>query len=62
MKFNVKNRATHGTFRTIKKFAWFPVVIDNVYIWLEHYEVKQCYKYHFLGFLYWEIVNKKEIN
>jgi len=44
MKFNVPQQ---GDFRTVKKFALFPIEINDVGVWLETVYIKQYYKKYY---------------
>lgn len=41
MRWNVKPKPVIGDKRTITKFAWFPVRIGSVMVWMETYTCKQ---------------------
>lgn len=34
-----------GDRRTVRKFAWLPVTVDKVTVWLERYEADQSYRW-----------------
>ena len=44
MRWIAKKYPNIGDKRIIKRFAWFPTLIDNEYVWLEYIEVYQIYR------------------
>ena len=48
MRWNVKRKPKPDSWRIIKKFAFFPVLVDlptKQYVWLEFYKVNQRYRF-----------------
>lgn len=43
MKWKLTKPAS-GSIRTVRKFAWLPVDIENHKVWLETYETKEVYR------------------
>lgn len=43
MRFKIEKSKENQT-RIIKKFAWFPVNINDCKVWFEFYELMQIYK------------------
>lgn len=43
MKWKLTKPAS-GSVRTIRKFAWLPVEIEDHKVWLETYETKEVYR------------------
>jgi len=46
MRFKVNVQPNDGDFRVVKKFAWIPVVANNLehtWIWLEKYDSHEVY-------------------
>lgn len=40
------NKPCYGNTRNIKKFIWFPLLLENdIYIWLERVKIEQVYTY-----------------
>jgi len=64
MRFNIKEekKPKDGDIKTIKKFAYFPVKIDQQSVWLENYEEKYKWGTHqvdeYAGI--WVMSNKTE--
>ena len=43
MKWKV-NRPKLGETRFVRKFAWFPTLVEDCKVWLETYETKEVYR------------------
>lgn len=41
MRFKQKSKAQLGDIRTITRFAWKPILIEDTTVWLEYYVVHQ---------------------
>lgn len=43
MKWLIKTEPREGTIRMVKRFAWFPIVVEGYNIWLERYNSYERY-------------------
>ena len=63
MRLKIKPEPCFHDKKTVTKFAWFPIVVEDNIIFLEKYE--HVYRYEkdwFWGHYYWETFNKKLLN
>ena len=59
MRFKVKSKPIFWDRKTVVRFAYFPIRIQDTIIWLEKY--KCTYRYtrdSFWEYCYWEVVDK----
>jgi len=63
MRLKVKPKPHLFEKRTMVKFAWFPIRVEDTIIWLEKYECTCRYmKDSFLDYCYWEVLYMKLLN
>ena len=63
MRFKVKPEANIGDKKTVIRFAWFPVRIEDNIVWLEKYKATYIYTYDRVYSSYWwEKWDKKLLN
>ena len=62
MKFKVKPKPELWDKKTIIKFAWYPIRVNNLIVWWEMYESTYVYKKDWLTGYYWELIERKVIN
>ena len=63
MRLKIKPKPCFHDKKTVIRFAWFPIVVEDNIIFLEKYE--RVYRYEtdwFWGYYYWETINKKLLN
>lgn len=51
----------YGSLRTVKKFAWLPVRIDDCFVWFESYHVQQSYLGSGIGFNWYEMKSTRKL-
>lgn len=58
----IKRPPIHGDRKLVKRFAWFPVTLDDGYsIWFEHYKTLEeydCYGDDFYERSKWRVIKK----
>lgn len=54
MRFYDKEKPKKGDTRTRTKFAWFPIRIKNVRVWLEKYQINEIYEAKYLFHMTYE--------
>jgi hypothetical protein len=66
MRFKVKPQPRFWDKKTVIRFAYFPIRVEDNIIWLEKYEC--TYRYtstdneYKLNYFYWEVTEKKLLN
>jgi hypothetical protein len=56
MRFKVKPKPMLNDIKTVIRFAWFPIRIENTVIWLEKYQCIYIYTYdRFWSYFYWKL-------
>jgi hypothetical protein len=62
MKFKLTPQPNFWDKKTVIKFAWFPIIVENNIIWLEKYEATYRWETDwFWGDYYWNLKNRKLI-
>ena len=63
MKFKVKPQPCFWDKKTVTRFAWFPIRVEDNIIWLEKYECTYRFERDsFWDYSYWELLDRKIIN
>ena len=63
MRFKVKPKPELWDRKTVIKFAWYPVRVNDLIVWWEMYESTYSYrKKDWLTGYYWELIERKVIN
>lgn len=60
MRFKIR-QYRYGSLRTVKKFAWLPVRIEDCYVWFEFYHVQQSYIGSGIGFNWYEMKSTRQV-
>ena len=62
MRFKVKPTPELWDKKTIIKFAWYPVRVNNLIVWWEMYESTYSYRKDWLCEYYWKLIERKVFN
>ena len=62
MRIKVKRKPEPWDKKTVIKFAWYPVRVNDLIVWWEMYESTYIHKKDWLTGYYWELIERKVIN
>ena len=59
MRFKVKTKPRLCERKTVIKFAWYPVRVNDLIVWWEMYESTYAYRKDWFYGYYWELYERK---
>jgi hypothetical protein len=59
MRFKVKPKPCFWDKKTVIKFAWYPIRVNDLIVWWEMYESTYIYRKDWFYIYYWELYERK---